>query len=268
MKKITGANAGRRKLLTNGYWLLAIFSSFQFLPLCANAEIIFQENFENASLNQPYPWNGSNNDNWYDWAYNRALPISNFSEHDRDFLGNNVLYMEEGESYHYISSQTLSVKFNYDLLFHYSDQNPSGYGAIFGQNIIVNQAHPRGGIIGFEMQKDCDSFTGRTDGIYCSELDGDTYRIGDIIPDTWYHVEIIINPAEQMETIKFVNKDTFQEYNLTYKIFTTINSIEGFSLAAHYSPSYCLLDNLLIQTIPEPITCLVVGLGYLFIRRR
>jgi hypothetical protein len=37
MKKIIGMNAGRRKLLTNGYWLLAIFSSFLFLPISAKA---------------------------------------------------------------------------------------------------------------------------------------------------------------------------------------------------------------------------------------
>jgi hypothetical protein len=237
-------------------------------PAMCQAELLVFEDFESGPLNQPYPWNGSNNDNWYDWAYNRAVPISNFPEHFRDFLGNNVLYINEGESYHLISSQILPVRFEYDLLFHYSEQSPSGFGAIFGQSIIVNEAHLRGGIIGLQIQKDYShSFAGQ-DGIYWAEqYDDNWHRISEIIPDTWYHLERIINPNEQVENIKITNRDTLQEFNFTYEIITPINSIEGFSLGTAYSPSYSLMDNLIIETIPEPATLFFVLLGAGLIRK-
>jgi len=254
--------------MKKGLWKI-IFAILFLLPVCANATTIFQEDFENAPLNQPYPWNGNNNDNWYTWAYNRAVPISNFPEHTRDFLGNNVLYVNAGESYHLFSSQTLPVKFEYDLLFHYSEQSPSGYGAIFGQSIIVNMAHPRGGIIGLHIQKGYSHSFTEQDGIYWAEnYDDNWYRISDIIPDTWYHVERTLNPNEQTESIKLTNRDTLQEFNFTYEVITPINSIEGFSLAASYSPSYSLIDNLIIETIPEPATFLVLGLGCFLLKRR
>jgi hypothetical protein len=246
-----------------------IFAVLLLLPVCANGTTVFQEGFENAPLNQPYPWNGSNNDNWYDWAYNRAVPVSNFPEHGRDFLGNNVLYIRDGESYHLVPSQTLPVKFEYDLLFHYSEQSPSGYGAIFGQGIIVNQRGSRGDTTSLHIQKGYSYGRTGQDGIYWEEnYDDNWHRIDDIISDTWYHVERIINPAEQTETIKLINRDILQEYNFIYEIITPINSIEGFTLLAAYSPSYCLLDNLNIEVIPEPATLLLLVFGIAICKRR
>lgn len=231
--------------------------------------ILFSEDFESSPLNQPYPWNGSNNDEWYPTAYNRAVPVSDFQEHDRDFLGDKILYINAGESYHLIPSQNLPVQFDYDLLFHYSEQSPSGFGAIFGQSIIVNIPGPRGGIIGLNIQKGFSYSYTQQDGIYWHEHYDDNWsRIGDIVPDTWYHVERIINPAEQTETIHLTNWDILQEFYLTHEIYTPIGSVEGFSLAAYYSPCYSLIDNLVVQTVPEPTSILLFGLGVLIIRKR
>jgi hypothetical protein len=267
-EQIIDGNSRRRKIMKKKI-LLIIIVSFFFLSGNANSQVVFQENFENAPLNQPYPWNGSNNDNWYTGAYNRAIPISDFPEHSRDFLGDNILYINAGESYHIIPSQTLPVRFKYDLLFHYSDQSPSGYGAVFSQNIIVNRPELRSGIIDLHIQEGYSYYFTQQDGIYWSENeDANWHRVGEIIPDTWYHVERTLNPTGQIENIKLINRDTLQEFNFTYEIITPLNSIEGFTLAADYSPSYSLVDNLVIETIPEPSTLFLLALGFGLLRKR
>ena len=236
-------------------------------PLVINASVVFHEDFETSQVNEAYPWNGYNNDESYSDSYNRAVPITNFPEHNRAFLGNNVLYMCRGESYHYISAQTSPVKFEYDLLFHYSSQSPIGLGSIFNQSIIVNRQHPRGGILGIHMQKDYAYFMSDEDGIY--RIEGSDYdRISEISPDTWYHVERIVDPKNQTEYIRLFNSDTLQETFFSYDILTPIDTIEGFSLGANYSPSYILIDNISIQSIPEPMTLTLLSFGMLFISKR
>lgn len=236
-------------------------------PMRINASVIFHEDFETSQINEAYPWNGYNNDESYSDSYNRAVPIANFPEHNRAFLGNNILYMSHGESYHYISTQTFPVKFEYDLLFHYSNQSPIGLGSIFNQSIIVNRQHPRGGILGIHMQKDYAYFSSGEDGIYRIEPSGYD-KISEIIPDTWYHIERIVDPMNQTEYIRLFNSDTSQDISFSYDILTPIDTIEGFSLGANYSPSYILIDNISIQSIPEPMTLSLLSFGMLCIRKR
>jgi len=211
---------------------------------------LFQEDFENAPIGVPYPWNEYNNDEWYSDAYNRAVNISNFPEHNREFLGNNVLYLEYAESRHLIPTQTSPVKFEYDFLFHYSAQSPSGCGSTFGNYIMLNNRTMRADTVTIHIQKDYDWYPIQEDGIFWSEnYDSQLIKIGEIIPDTWYHIERIVDPNRKTEELKIVNRDILQEFTLSYSILTPIETIEGFSLGANYSPSYSLMDNLKIEKI-------------------
>jgi len=214
---------------------------------------LFQEDFENAPIDTPYPWNGNNTDEWYSYAYNRAVNISNFPEHNRDFLGNNVLYLENGGGYHLIPSQTSTVKIEYDFLFHHSDQDPNDYGSTFGNGIFLNNPPYRTDTLEIHIQKNYDSYPIQEDGIFWEEnYDLQLNKIDEIIPDTWYHIERVINPEKQTEDIRMFNRDTLRELELSYTILTPTETIEGFGFGANSNPpSYVLVDNLKIESVPN-----------------
>jgi len=214
---------------------------------------LFQEDFENAPIDTPYPWNGYNNDEVYPDAYNRAVNISNFPEHNRDFLGNNVLYLENGGGHHLIPSQTSTVKIEYDFLFHHSDQDPNDYGSTFGNGIFLNNPPYRTDTLEIHIQKNYDSYPIQEDGIFWEEnYDLQLNKIDEIIPDTWYHIERVINPEKQTEDIRMFNRDTLRELELSYTILTPTETIEGFGFGAHSNPpSYVLVDNVKIESVPN-----------------
>lgn len=255
---------------------MRLFLAFLFIVLSglssAESAILFEEDFENAPLNQPYPWNGSNNDDWYATAYNRAVPVSQFPEHNTSFLGMNVLYLSASESYHLLESQTLPVCFEYDFLFHYSGQGPDGFGDAFSQGIILDQPYRRWPTTGYSVQKGYTQPQTGEDGMYWGwwrNGESDRYRMAEIVPDTWYHVKRTIDPTQETETIYIKNHTTQNEISLAYDIGWSVVSVEGFTFTSHYSPSYSLVDNLVISAIPEPASLALLALGCLsYLKRR
>lgn len=231
------------------------------MPVVVNAAILFQEDFENLPEFASYPWNGTISDAD---EVRFADRYGNGPEY-----GSKVLRIYNGGIRHYLPSQTGPVKIEYDFYFHGPGYvNSDGdYGAICSNGFIANEITGciRHGT-NFSVSKAGDwSVLG--DGAYFSENSGITEKLIDFKFDSWYHITRTLNPENQTETIILLDKAALQEFTFVFNLTDEITSIEGITFGSGYPTNYLLVDNILVESIPEPATFGLLMIG-VFLKRK
>ena len=204
---------------------------------------ILEEGFERMPVDLPYPWDANDPNGSFESPYVGAVYTVDFPEHDREFLEDKVLCLQNTNTQYTISCKSHSYRVEYDFLVNDPD------GGCSNLNTTMDPTYSEGRSSSFHLfaEMGCDQFIRDRDGIFWYG-DSTEFKITELIPNTWYHVDRTIDVLNRTEEINILNIDTEEEYNYSSPPLYSYDGVGSLGFFTYSDPSnYVLLDNLRIE---------------------